>query len=110
VLPTVGIVEERYELFGEDFRVVVTSPFGPQRSLHCYRENRLVVEEIAGSDTPEDVIQGFYEEASELIQALSNGKRLKPSIEDVFPSVELCFQLADRAEKNASLYPVPSGG
>jgi predicted dehydrogenase len=101
VLPTAGMVEERYELFGDDFRVVVTSPFGPQRSLRCYRENRLVLEEIAGSETPEDVTQGFYGEASALAQTLSAGQRLKPSIEDVFPSVELCFQLADRAAEHA---------
>ena len=101
VLPTAGMVEERYELLGDDFRAVITSPFGPQRSLRCYRENRLMLEEIAGTETPEDVTQGFYGEATELIQALSNGKRLNPSIEDVFPSVELCFQLADRAEKKA---------
>lgn len=101
VLPTAGMTEERYELLGEDFRVVITSPFGPQRSLRCYRENRLMLEEIAGNETPEDVTQGFYDEARALIQALSNGKRLNPSIEDVFPSVELCFQLADRVDKNA---------
>jgi predicted dehydrogenase len=100
ILPTTGMVEERYELLGEDFRVVIVSPFGPQRSLRCYRENRLLLEEIAGSETPEDVIQGFYGEASELIQALSNGKQLKPSIEDVFPSVDLCFHLAGRIDKN----------
>src|SRR2546423_4890818 len=99
VLPTAGMAEERYELFGHDFRVVITSPFGPQRSLRCYRENRLVLEEMAGNETPEDVIQGFYGEVSELVQALSNGRRPKPSIEDIFPSIELCFQLADRAEK-----------
>jgi predicted dehydrogenase len=109
VLPTAGVAEERYELTGDDFRAVVTSPFGPQRSLRCYREDRLVLEEIAGNETPEDVIQGFYGEASELIEALSNGKPLKPSMTDVFPSVELCFQLADRAEKNASIHPVPTG-
>ncbi|OLE14716.1 MAG: hypothetical protein AUG89_00720 [Acidobacteria bacterium 13_1_20CM_4_56_7] len=99
VLPTAGMAEERYELFGHDFRVVITSPFGPQRSLRCYRETRLMVEETAGNETPEDVIQGFYGEVSELVQALSNGRRPKPSIEDIFPSIELCFQLADRAEK-----------
>ena len=101
ILPTTGMVEEKYELAGDDFRVVIISPFGPQRSLRCYRENRLVLEEIVGSETPIDVAEGFYGEASELIHALSNGNRLKPSIEDVFPSVELCFQLADRVDKNA---------
>lgn len=100
VLPTAGVAEERYELLGEGFRAVITSPFGPQRSLLCYQENRLVLGEIAGSETPEDVTQGFYGEATELIEALNNGKRPKPSIEDVFPSVELCFQLADCTEGN----------
>src|SRR6266536_6118917 len=108
VLPTAGIVEETYELAGDGFRTMITSPFGPQRFLRCYQENRLVLEEIAGSETPEDVTQGFYGEASELIQALSLGKRPKPSIEDVFPSVELCFQLADRAEKSTSPRRVPT--
>ena len=108
VLPTAGMVEETYELAGDGFRVVITSPFGPQRSLRCYQENRLVLEEIAGSGTPEDMTQGFYGEAVELIQALSHGKRPKPSIEDVFPSVELCFELADRAERYASARRVPT--
>ncbi len=108
VLPTAGMVEETYKLVGDDFRAVITSPFGPQRSLRCYQENRLVLEEIAGSETPEDVTQGFYGEAIELIQALSQGKRPKPSIEDVFPSVELCFELAERAEKYASTHRVPT--
>jgi hypothetical protein len=79
---------------------VIISPFGPQRSLRCYHENHLVLEEIAGSETPEDVTQGFYGESAELIEALDNRKRPKPSIEDVFPSVELCFQLADHIEGN----------
>jgi predicted dehydrogenase len=108
VLPTAGIVEEKYELVGEGFCAVITSPFGPQRSLRCYQENRLVLEEIAGSDTPEDVTHGFYGEVTELIQAFSQGRRPRPSIEDVFPSVELCFQLADRAQQNASIRRVPA--
>jgi myo-inositol 2-dehydrogenase / D-chiro-inositol 1-dehydrogenase len=107
VLPNAGLVEERYELFGDGFRAVITSPFGPQRSLRCYQQNRLVLEEIAGSETPEDVTQGFYGEASKLIEALNQGKSPKPSIEEVFPSVELCFQLADLGEMNASTYQTP---
>jgi predicted dehydrogenase len=108
VLPTAGMVEETYELVGDGFRAVITSPFGPQRSSRCYQENRLVLEEIAGSETPEDVTQGFYGEAIQLIHALNHGKRPKPSIEDFFPSVELCFQLADRAEEYASTRRTPT--
>ena len=108
VLPTAGMLEETYELMGDGFRAIVTCPFGPQRSLRCYRENRLALEEIAGSDTPEDVINGFYGEVIELVRALTNQQRPKPSIEDVFPSVELCFQMADHAEKNSPAPPVPA--
>ena len=108
VLPTAGLAEETYELDGDGFRAVITSPFGQQRSLRCYQENRLVQEEIAGIETPEDVTQGFYGEATELIEALSHGKRPKPSIEDVFPSVELCFELADLAEQKGSTPHAPT--
>jgi predicted dehydrogenase len=96
ILPTAGLLEETYELMGDGFRSVITSPFGSQRALRCYRENRLVLEEIPGSDTPEDVINGFYGEVTELVEALSRKQRPKPSIEEVFRSVELCFGLADR--------------
>src|SRR5260370_30557419 len=99
VLPTAGMLEETYELIGNGFRSVITSPFGPQRSLRCYQENRLVLEEIVGSDTHEDVINGFYGEVVEIVWALTNQQRPQPSIDDVFPSVELCFQIADRAEE-----------
>jgi len=99
VLPTAGMLEETYELIGDGFRAVITSPFGPQRSLRCYQEDRVVLEEIAGSDTPEDVINDFYGEVVELVRALTSQQRPQPSIEDVFPSVELCFQIANRAEE-----------
>jgi predicted dehydrogenase len=99
VLPAAGMVEETYELFGDGFRAAITSPFGPERSLRCYQENRLVLEQITGSETPEDVAHGFYGEVLELVQAMNQGRRPRPSIEDVFPSVELCFRLADSVEK-----------
>jgi virulence factor len=108
VLPTAGMLEETYELFGAGYRSVITCPFGPQRSLRCYQGNRLALEEIAGSDAPEDVINGFYGEVIELVRALTNQQRPRPSIEDVFPSVELCFQMADRVEKNSVGSPTPA--
>jgi predicted dehydrogenase len=100
VLPTAGVVEETYEIFGDSFRAAITSPFGPERSLRCYQENRLVLEEIAGSEIPEDVTHGFYGEVVELVEVMNQRRRPKPSIEDVFPSVELCFRLADSVEKH----------
>lgn len=100
VLPTAGMVEETYELIGDGFRAAITCPFGPVRSLQCYQENQLVLDEIGGGETPEDVTQGFYGEVLELVEALSLGRRPKPSIEDVFPSVELCFRLSDSAKQS----------
>jgi predicted dehydrogenase len=97
VMPTAGLLEETYELLGDGFHSVITSPFSPQRVLRCYRDNRLALEHIPGSDSPEDVISGFYGEVTELVEALSRKQRPKPSIEEVFPSVELCFGMADRA-------------
>jgi predicted dehydrogenase len=99
VLPTSGMVEETYELIGDGFRCVVTSPFGPQRFLRCYQKNRLVQEEVADNQ-PEDLIFGFYGEAAELIEAFKQGRRPKPTIEDIFPSVQACFELVKRAENS----------
>src|SRR5207253_9551451 len=74
------------------------------RSLRCYHQNRLAFEEISGKETPEDVIHGFYGEVVELVEAMNQGRRPRPSIEDVYPSVELCFRLADsvRSEEHTS--------
>lgn len=101
VLPATGLLEETYEMMGDGFRVIVTSPFGPQRLLRCYQEGRLVLEELAGPQTPEDITFGFYGEVDELIQALKNGRNPRPSIEEIFPSVRACFELALHAESGA---------
>jgi predicted dehydrogenase len=94
VLPTTGMVEETYDLFGDGFRAGVTCPFGSPRGWRCLRDGRLVSEELAGADTPEDVLNGCYDEAAEFIRALRRKDRRLPSIEEVFPSVELCWKMA----------------
>lgn len=106
VLPTAGVLEETYELIGEGFRALVTCPFGPQRGVRCFRENRLVVEESA-EGTPEDILNGCYSEAVTFISALTNKTPLYPSVEEVFPSVELCWALAKQS-LNAKQDPVSS--
>lgn len=98
VLPTCGMVEETYDLFGEGFRASVTAPFGLRRGWRGFREGRIAAEEIASGDIPEDIIQGFYDETSAFIQSSVRGHALKPSIAEVAPSVELCLAIA----KNAS--------
>lgn len=98
ILPTAGMLEETYELIGEGYRAMVTCPFGPQRELRCFRENRLVSEEVASEGIPEDVLNGCYDEAAEFIHAVTSKELAYPSIDEVFPSVELCLAMAKMVE------------
>jgi myo-inositol 2-dehydrogenase / D-chiro-inositol 1-dehydrogenase len=101
VLPTAGMVEETYDLFGDGFRASVTCPFGPQLGWRCFRDGRLVEAETVPAETPEYIVNGCYDEAAAFLEILK-GATAKPSIADVFPSVELCFTIAGSANKGAS--------
>jgi predicted dehydrogenase len=94
VLPTAGMVEETYALSGEGFHVSVTCPFGRRRGWLAYREGALVTEEWESSDTPEDVLNGCYDETAAFIRALRDRSVPKPSIPDVAPSVKICMSIA----------------
>jgi myo-inositol 2-dehydrogenase/D-chiro-inositol 1-dehydrogenase len=96
VLPTTGMVEETYDLFGDGFRASVTCPFGPQLGWRCFRDGRLIQAEVVPAETPEDIVNGCYDEAAAFVNDLKGGT-LKPSIAEVFPSVELCFAIARTA-------------
>jgi predicted dehydrogenase len=108
VLPTCGVRDETYEMFGEGFRAVVTCPFGPQRGFRCFRENRVVLQEHESKAPAEDVVNGFYDEATSLIRALHTKQQLQPSIEDVFPSVQLCLNLAAQVAQHTAQVPTTS--
>jgi predicted dehydrogenase len=103
VLPTAGLRDETYELVGEGFRAMVTCPFGRKRGFQCFWDNRVILEEYESDATSEDVVNGFYDEAAELIRALTLKNELGPSIEDVFPSVELCLRMAQSVEQKAGV-------
>jgi predicted dehydrogenase len=94
VLPTAGMVEENYALSGEDLHVSVTCPFGRRLGWLAYREGALVTEEWASSDTPEDILNGCYDETAAFIRALRYRSLPKPSIADVAPSVKICTSIA----------------
>jgi myo-inositol 2-dehydrogenase / D-chiro-inositol 1-dehydrogenase len=101
VLPTAGMVEETYDLFGDGFRTSVTCPFGPKRGWRSFRDGRLVEAENVPAETPEDIVNGCYDEAAAFLEALSGGTP-KPSIAEVFPSIELCFAVARTANEGAT--------
>jgi predicted dehydrogenase len=101
VLPTAGMVEETYDLLGDGFRATVTCPFGPQLRWCCFRDGRPIEAENVPAETPEDLVNGCYDEAAAFIQAL-NGGMPGPSIADIFPSVELSFAIATTANAQAA--------
>ena len=94
VLPTTGMVEETYDLCGEDFHVSVTCPFGRKRGWLAYRGGALVNEAWASADTPEDILNGCYDETAAFMRALRDRSAPKPSIADVAPSVQICMSIA----------------
>jgi predicted dehydrogenase len=95
VLPMAGMVDETYDLRGQDFRVSVTCPFGAKRGWRAYREGALIIEEWASGETPEDILNGCYDETAAFIRALRDRSVPKPSIADVVPSVQICMSIAN---------------
>jgi predicted dehydrogenase len=95
IFPTAGMVEESYELFGEDFRARVVAGSGPQRSLECWRAGHLEVEEHSAQADPEDLRNGAYQEVVEFVQALKTGRHPRPSVDDILPSAGICFAIAE---------------
>jgi predicted dehydrogenase len=100
ILPTAGMVEESYEFFGEEFRARITAGSGTQRTLECWRDNRLVVEARATEDEPEDLRNGAYREVEEFVRALRTGTRPGPEVEEILPSARICFAIAEASEGN----------
>jgi virulence factor len=94
VLPTAGMVEESYELFGEGFRVRITAGSGTQRSLECWREGQKLVDAKTSDDEPEDLRNGGYQEVVEFVRALRTGTRPRPEVQDILPSARICFAIA----------------
>ncbi len=102
ILPTCGMVEETYELFGEGFRARVSceAATGEQArgmTLECWKGGELVLRDAAPPDEPADVLSGFYGEAEEFVSALSEGRPPRPSVEDILPSAEICSAVAGQA-------------
>ena len=61
--------------------------------LQCWRENELVIDERPPSEQPMHVRIGPYGETAEFVTALAEGRRPWPSVEEVYPSIALAFEL-----------------
>ena len=93
VLTTDGCVEERYELYGEGYRVDMVVESSPQPRLRCWKDNQLVVDECPPEDEPPFVRVGPYNEAHEFVMGLIEKRQMWPTLEEIFPSTELGYRL-----------------
>jgi hypothetical protein len=100
ILPTAGMVEESYELFGQGCRARVTAGSGTQRSLECWADGEQVIVSHATEEEPEDLRNGAYQEVEEFVRALQTGRRPQPCIDDILPSARISFSIADRSGKS----------
>lgn len=98
ILPTAGMVEESYDLFGEGCRVRVTAGSGTQRSLECWTGGERVIASHSTEDEPEDLRNGAYQEVEEFFGALRSGRRPQPVIDDILPSARISFAIAERVD------------
>jgi predicted dehydrogenase len=96
ILPTAGMVEESYEMFGDGCRAHITAGSGTQRSLECWANGEQVIASHATEDEPEDLRNGSYQEVEEFVRALQTGSRPQPSIDDILPSARISFAIAER--------------
>ena len=99
VLPTAGMVEESYDLFGEGFRARVVAGSGVQRSLQCWQDGQLNVEEHSSESESEDLRNGAYQEVVEFVRALKTGEPAWPTVEDILPSARICFAIAESVSR-----------
>ena len=96
ILPTAGMVEESYELFGEGCRARVTAGSGTQHSLECWADGEQVIGSHVTEEEPEDLRNGAYQEVEEFVRALQIGSHPQPCIDDILPSARISFAIADR--------------
>lgn len=93
ILPTDGSVEERYELFGDNYRVDARVGPSERPRLRCWLNGEIVLDESPPLDQPPFIRWGPYAETHEFVSALSEGRDPWPSIEEIYPSVKLSYQL-----------------
>ena len=98
ILPTSGLGQEVYELIGDEFTARVSMPFYMETSLRCWRQGKLVLEEGVPQDESPDVTSGAYGEVVEFVGALKQGVSPHPTIQDVLPSTDICFEIASRVQ------------
>lgn len=93
LIPSCGMQEETYEMFGNGFRAKAGIRGYSDNFLECWRDNGKVEIE---QPTAESIIErvGVWDETRCFFEALASGQHPKPSLDDVLPSMEICDAVA----------------
>lgn len=96
ILPTCGRNEETYELFGEGSCACVSMDGRGRSTLRCWADSKVVVDESI-EQAPPFLADGSYGEVCAFVRCLLEGTSLSPTVADVLPAMDICFQLAEQS-------------
>ena len=98
IVPTCGRLQETYELLGEGWSVRVTMRDENAFGLQCRQGRKCVIDESFHEPARPWLGDGSYGEVCAFVGALRGERPFSPTVEEVLPATELCFELARLGE------------
>jgi predicted dehydrogenase len=98
IFPSVGMVEERFELFGEGYRASVTTMGGEGERVRCWHHGKLEIDQTALARDPLFLRDGSYEETCAFLHCLRHDTPFSPTLEEALPSLKLCHEAQHHRE------------
>lgn len=100
LIPSCGMQEETYEMFGNGFRAKAGIRGYCDNYLECWRDGgKVTIDLPAGQSVIERV--GVWDETRSFFEALASGEHPRPSLDDVLPSMEICDAVALEGDLSA---------
>lgn len=93
VITTAGIVDEVYEIYGPDYRIVVYS----NGEACCWENKELVFEKKLPEETPLFVRNGSYHEHVEFFSSIREKREPHPTPHECLQTAEICNAIAQKA-------------
>lgn len=93
VLPTVGAVEERYDLYGDGYFASAVTMGTEGESVRVWRNRTLELEERGDPSAPLCLRDGSFDELCAFIDSLRDGLPLHPPLAKIAPSMDLCARI-----------------
>ena len=96
ILPTTGMREETYDLYGENYRALASVMEAPRAYVKCWSSNKFSFGRTASPNAPAFQVDGSYEETAAFIRMLDNPSTLAPTVPAIAPAAEICWAIALR--------------